>query len=65
MLMYVIVLLVERVVHWFLLFFLIELQLELFQAAREENTIIYLQTGSGKTYISVLLILDMAAETRK
>ena len=63
--MYVIVLLVERVVHWFLLFFLIELQLELFQAAREENTIIYLQTGSGKTYISVLLILDMAAETRK
>jgi len=34
-------------------------QLELLDAALEENTIVVLGTGTGKTFISVLLIKEM------
>ena len=34
-------------------------QLELLDAAIEENTIVVLGTGTGKTFISVLLIKEM------
>jgi len=37
-------------------------QLELLDAALEENTIVVLGTGTGKTFISVLLIKEMQHE---
>lgn len=33
-------------------------QIELFQAALDENIIVYLPTGSGKTFIAALLIKE-------
>lgn len=41
-------------------------QLDLYRAACRRNVIAYLDTGSGKTFISVLLIRDIAAmQSRK
>ena len=46
-------------------------QLEAFKKANERNTIIFLETGGGKTFISVLLIkerssaLDLNSKNRK
>lgn len=34
-------------------------QLELLEAAMEENTIVVLGTGTGKTFVSVLLIREL------
>jgi len=36
-------------------------QEELMNMVKEKNTIIYLPTGSGKTYIAVMLIKEMSA----
>ena len=40
-------------------------QLDLYRAACRKNVIAYLDTGSGKTFISVLLIRDIAARAIK
>lgn len=40
-------------------------QIELFQAALDENIIVYLPTGSGKTYIAALLIKEKSHEVTK
>ena len=37
-------------------------QLELLEAAIEENTIVVLGTGTGKTFVSVLLIRELQHE---
>ena len=37
-------------------------QVELLQKAKEGNTIVYLGTGSGKTFIAVMLIKEMRGE---
>lgn len=39
-------------------------QIDLFEKAVEGNTIIYLPTGSGKTYIAVMLIKNMSNDVR-
>ena len=41
------------------------LQIELFQAALDENIIVYLPTGSGKTFIAALLIKEKSHEVSK
>ena len=41
------------------------LQIELFQAALDENIIVYLPTGSGKTFIAALLIKEKYHEVSK
>ncbi len=41
------------------------IQIELFQAALDENIIVYLPTGSGKTYIAALLIKEKSHEVTK
>ncbi len=41
------------------------MQIELFQAALEENIIVYLPTGSGKTFIAALLIKEMSGDVTK
>jgi endoribonuclease Dicer len=38
-------------------------QIELFQKARESNTIVYLETGTGKTLISILLIEEYLSKS--
>jgi endoribonuclease Dicer len=40
-------------------------QIELFQAALDENIIVYLPTGSGKTFIAALLIKEKSHEVTK
>ena len=40
-------------------------QVELLERAKERNTIICLGTGTGKTFISVLLIKEMAYQVRE
>lgn len=40
-------------------------QIELMNRALEENIIIYLPTGSGKTFIAVLILKQMAAALNK
>lgn len=40
-------------------------QVELLELAKERNTIICLGTGTGKTFISVMLIKEMAYEVRE
>ncbi|XP_015776860.1 PREDICTED: endoribonuclease Dicer-like [Acropora digitifera] len=40
-------------------------QVELFELAKERNTIICLGTGTGKTFISVMLIKEMAYQVRE
>lgn len=37
-------------------------QAELLEAALEENTIVNLGTGAGKTYIAVMLIKELSAD---
>ena len=37
-------------------------QLELLDAALEENTIVNLGTGAGKTFIAVMLIKELSAD---
>ena len=40
-------------------------QVELLERARERNTIVCLGTGTGKTFISVMLIKEMAHQVRE
>ena len=39
-------------------------QRELLEKAKKENIIVYLGTGSGKTYIAIMLIKEMRAELK-
>lgn len=49
----------------FFFLFLLRYQLELCKKAMEENIIVYLGTGCGKTHIAVLLINELAYLIRK
>lgn len=49
----------------FFFLFLLRYQLELCKKAMEENIIVYLGTGCGKTHIAVLLIYELAHLIRK
>jgi endoribonuclease Dicer len=40
-------------------------QEQLVNLAKEQNTIIYLPTGSGKTFIAVMLIKEMSSSLEK
>ena len=40
-------------------------QVDLFKKAVKENTIIYLPTGSGKTFIAVMLVIKLSASIQK
>lgn len=40
-------------------------QVELLERAKERNTIVFLGTGTGKTFISVMLIKEMAYQVRE
>lgn len=40
-------------------------QVELLEAALEHNTIVCLNTGSGKTFIAVLLIKELSHQIRQ
>lgn len=45
-------------------FFARPYQVELLERAKERNTIVCLGTGTGKTFISVMLIKELAHEVR-
>jgi len=53
-------------VHCILLnnFTQLHFQVELLEAALEHNTIVCLNTGSGKTFIAVLLIKELSHQIR-
>jgi hypothetical protein len=40
-------------------------QLEVLEKAKQENTIVYLETGTGKTLIAVMLLQSIAHRIRK
>lgn len=40
-------------------------QIELYEKAVHNNTILYLPTGAGKTYIAVMLLKRLSADVRK
>ena len=42
-----------------------EYQIDLFEQAVKENTIIYLPTGTGKTYIAVMVVNRLSASIQK
>ena len=42
-----------------------EYQVDLLEDAKERNIIVCLNTGSGKTFIAILLIKEMAPEIRR
>lgn len=40
-------------------------QIDLYEKAVQNNTIVYLPTGAGKTYIAVMLLKHFSADIRK
>lgn len=48
-----------------LILFLVRYQMDLCKKALEENVVVYLGTGCGKTHIAVLLIYEMGQLIRK
>lgn len=40
-------------------------QIDLYEKAVHNNTILYLPTGAGKTYIAVMLVKRLSADVRK
>lgn len=40
-------------------------QIDLYEKAVQNNTIVYLPTGAGKTYIAVMLLKHFSADVRK
>lgn len=40
-------------------------QIDLYEKAVQSNTILYLPTGAGKTYIAVMLLRHFSADVRK
>jgi len=50
---------------FFFFFFVCSYQLEALEKAIRENTIVYLETGSGKTLIAIMLLRSYAYHLRK
>jgi len=40
-------------------------QIDLYERAVQNNTILYLPTGAGKTYIAVMLLKHLSSDIRK
>lgn len=40
-------------------------QVDLYEKAVQNNTILYLPTGAGKTYIAVMLLKHLSSDVRK
>lgn len=40
-------------------------QIDLYEKAVQNNTIVYLPTGAGKTYIAIMLLKHLSADVRK